>query len=96
MLVTIIDLSQAQSNRNEQTLNTMVHILNYAEKHPNAKVRFYKSGMTLHVHSDGSHLSIRKARSRAAGLFFLADNDSKPEDDKPNDAMHVSSTMLKT
>ena len=62
-LVTISDSSQAQTNSNEQTLNAMVHLLNYASTHPDAKDRFHNSGMTLHIHSDGSCLSIKKARS---------------------------------
>ena len=96
MLFTISNSSQAQTNSNEKTLNTMVHLLNYAATHPDAKVRFHKSGMTLHAHSDGSCLSIAKARSRVAGFFFLADNDSKSLDSKPNGAMHIQSTILKT
>ena len=73
----------------------MVNLLNYAASHPDAKVSFHKSGMMLHAHSEGSFLSITKARSRAAGFFFLANNDSKPSDSKPNGDMHVQSTILK-
>ena len=91
MLVTISDLSQDQTNSNDQTLNTMVNLLNYAATHPDAKVRFHKSGMMLHVHRDGSCLSITKARNRA----FLANNDSKTSDSKNNGAKHVYSTILK-
>ena len=95
MLVTISDLSQAQANSNESTLQMLVHLLNYAATHPDTKVHFHRSGMILHVHSDGSYLSVSKARSRVGGFFFLADNNNSPEHAKPNGAVHVISTILK-
>ena len=95
MLVTISDLSQVQTKSNEQTLNNVVHLLNYAATYPDAKVRFHKSEMTSHVHSDGSCFSITKVKNRDAGFFFLADNDHKPSDSKPNGAVHVQITILK-
>ena len=95
MLVTISDLSQAQANSNESTLQMLVHLLNYAATHPDTKVHFHRSGMILHVHSDGSYLSVSKARSRVGGFFFLADNNNSLEHAKPNRAVHVISTILK-
>eukprot|EP00804_Cyclotella_cryptica_P000097 CCRYP_013741-RA/>CCRYP_013741-RA protein AED:0.45 eAED:0.45 QI:0/0/0/1/0/0/2/0/125 len=40
--------------------------------HPDAKIRYHASDMILNVHSDASYLSVPNARSRAAGIFFLA------------------------
>ena len=95
MLVAISDLAKSQTSSNEQTMQKLVHLLNYAATHPDAKVRFHRSRMVLHVHSDGSYLSVDKARSRIAGFFFLADDTKKPEDAKPNGSIHVASTILK-
>jgi hypothetical protein len=63
--------------------------------HPDAIVRFYKSDMILNVHSDASYLSAPRARSRAAGYFFLG---SMPTDGQPiflNGAIQVICTILK-
>lgn len=51
--------------------------------------------MISHVHSDGSHLSGSKARSRAGGFLFLSDKSINPEHTKPNGAAHIFCTILK-
>ena len=76
-------------------MNMIVHLLNYAATHSNAKVRFHRSGMVLHVHSDGSYLSVSKARSRVGGFYFLSDKSINPEKAKSNGAVHVLSTILR-
>eukprot|EP00804_Cyclotella_cryptica_P022240 CCRYP_017935-RA/>CCRYP_017935-RA protein AED:0.44 eAED:0.40 QI:0/-1/0/1/-1/1/1/0/230 len=63
--------------------------------HPNATIRYYASDMVLNVHSDASYLSIKDAKSRAAGIFFLG---SIPKQNQPihlNGAITVLCTILK-
>jgi hypothetical protein len=58
--------------------------------------------MALHVHSDASYLSEKKARSRAGGIFFLSDKLTPPDkaplpDATPppnNGAIHVHSSIM--
>ena len=95
MLVAIGDLAAAQSKGNKETMQQLTHLLNYAATHPDAQVRFYASGMILHVHSDGSYLSVARGRSRAGGYFFLSNNEPDPAKAKINGAVHVLCVILK-
>ena len=67
MLVALGTLGSAQTKGTQQTMEAAVDPLNYAATHPNAKVRFRASEMTLHIHSDASCLSEPEARSRVGG-----------------------------
>ena len=80
MLVALGTLASEQANGTEKTKEAAIQFLNYAATHPDAKVRFHKSEMQLHIHSDASYLSEPKARSRAGGFFFLDGKD----DPRPN------------
>ena len=48
--------------------------------------------MVLRIHSDASYLSVPKARSRAAGYFYLSSNTDEPP---INGAVHVLCVVLK-
>ena len=82
----------------EETMKAVTHFLNYVATHPDARVRFHKSDMILHLHSDGSHLSERKSRSRVAGFYWLNGKDN-PDPNAPlpklNGAIHIVSQFLK-
>jgi Reverse transcriptase (RNA-dependent DNA polymerase) len=56
MLVALRTLAAAQ------TMQALMHLLDYAATHPNAAIRFHRSAMILYVHSDASYLSEPKAR----------------------------------
>jgi hypothetical protein len=56
------------------TMDALVHLLNYAATHPEAKIRYHASDMVLHIVSDASYLSASEARSRLGGYFFLSKN----------------------
>jgi hypothetical protein len=56
----------------------ITHLLNYCASHPDAVVRFIASDMILHVESDASYLSEPKARSRAAGYYYLSNMPTTP------------------
>eukprot|EP00804_Cyclotella_cryptica_P014175 CCRYP_005592-RA/>CCRYP_005592-RA protein AED:0.28 eAED:0.24 QI:0/0/0/1/0/0/2/0/659 len=72
--------SPTQSNATEQTLKRCHHFLDYMATHPDARIRYHASDMILNVHSDASYLSVKNAKSRAAGIFFLG---SLPQNNKP-------------
>ena len=48
--------------------------------------------MIIRIHSDASYLSVTKARSRAAGFFYLSDNSDTPP---LNGAIHVLCAIKK-
>jgi hypothetical protein len=70
MLAALGTLATAQTCSTEKTMDSPVHLLDYAASHPDAKVRYYKSNMILYVHSDASYLSEPKARSRVGGYLL--------------------------
>ena len=82
MLVALGSLAAAQTKGTKQTMDAMVHLLNYAATHPDAVIRFKKSDMILHIHSDASYLSEPEGKSRVGGFFFL-DGPDEPDPNKP-------------
>ena len=97
MLVALGTLASAQSNGTQATMKAAVKLLNYANTHPDSAIRYYASGMQLHIHSDASYLSEANARSRVGGVFFLSGNDD-PSPNAPtpprNGAVHVVSSIM--
>lgn len=88
-------LASEQTTATETTMANAKGMLDYLATHPNATIRYRASDMILNVHSDASYLSESRARSRAAGYFFLG---SVPEDGKPiklNGAIHTLCSFLK-
>jgi len=73
MLHALSVLSSEQNTATEATEHAANHLLDYAATHPNATLRFVRSDMILHIHSDASYLTATKARSRYSRWFFLAD-----------------------
>ena len=98
MLPALGSLSAAQTRATEATAKACTKLLNYAATHPNATIRFAKSGMILRVHSDASYLSETEARSRAGGFFYLGDNTADTAPDSPpspiNGAIHINCSIM--
>jgi hypothetical protein len=102
ILVALGTLASAQSTATQATLHAAEHLLDYCATHPHATVRFQASDMCLHIHSDASYLSESKARSRAAGHFFLSRRPPDPnaapaptDPDPPNNgAIHTHSSIM--
>eukprot|EP00804_Cyclotella_cryptica_P005248 CCRYP_018890-RA/>CCRYP_018890-RA protein AED:0.36 eAED:0.27 QI:0/0/0/1/0/0/3/0/601 len=65
------ELATQQAHATENTLKRCNHFLDYMSTHPDARIRYNASDMILNVHSDASYLSVKAAKSRAAGIFFL-------------------------
>ena len=51
--------------------------MDYCATHPDEKVRYIASDMILALHSDAWHLSEPGFKSRAAGHFYLTQNDGR-------------------
>ena len=68
-LMTLSETAGQQANPTKNTEQRVQQFLDYMATHPNAIIRYYSSDMMLNVHSDASHLTTQKARSRAGGPF---------------------------
>lgn len=75
-----------------EEVDTMAwRLLAYVRRHPNATIVYHASDMQVCAHSDASHLSESKSRSRAGGIAFfgyLADGKT------PNGAIECVSTII--
>ena len=94
-LVGLNTIEMQQTSATDNTLKRTEDLLDYAATHPNARVRYRASDMVLQIHTDASYLSETKARSRAAGHYFLG---WPPHDNQPirlNGAIHTMCTVLK-
>ena len=69
MLVVLGNLSSLQTKVTQKTLDALTQLLNYSATHLNATVRFWCSGMILHIHSDRFYLLSPKSRSRSGVSF---------------------------
>ena len=67
-------------------------LMDYLYTHPNATLRYHKSGMQLHIDSDAAYLVAPKAKSRIAGYFHLGDNTEQPNLNAP---IHIECALLK-
>ena len=79
-MVTLSSIASKQTSATENTEKKVRQLLDYLATKPNAKVRFYASGMILNIHSDASYLSESRARSRISGHYFMG---LVPKENKP-------------
>jgi hypothetical protein len=101
-LVALGTLATQQNNGTQQTMRDITQLLNYFASNPNPTIRYTKSDMILHTHSDASYLSERKARSRVGGYYFLSSaynnvNDLASDTYVPpsNGSIHVVSQIMR-
>ena len=71
IVATISSITSRQATATEQLEKEVTQFLDYCATHPNAGVRFMASDMVLCLHSDASYLSEPRAKSRAAGHFYM-------------------------
>jgi len=74
-LTAVSKVASAQAQPTADVLRAAERLLLYAATHPVAELRYYASKMDLIVHGDASYLSETKARSRAAGVYYLGDRN---------------------
>ncbi|KAL7524496.1 hypothetical protein ACHAXR_001939, partial [Thalassiosira sp. AJA248-18] len=95
ILMALASIAADQAAPTENTMKRVKQFLDYMWTHPDAKIRYRASDMVLNIHSDASYLSVKNARSRAGGCYFLG---SVPKEGKPiflNGAILVLCQVLK-
>ena len=78
MLTALSAIASDQATPTENTMDKIRTFLEYASTNKEAVVKYSKSDTVLAAHSDASHLSEPKTRSRAGGHFFMTDNAENP------------------
>ena len=71
ILVALSAIASEQASPTKSTMKKVDQFLDYAASQEQAVLTYEASDMVLAVHSDASHLSESKARSRAGGHFFM-------------------------
>ena len=90
LLTAIGELATEHSQSTTHTMDKSAQLFNYCATHPDASVRFTASDMLLAVESNASYLSVAKGRSRAAGYFYVTNDQDTPSSSyQPNGAVHV-------
>ena len=67
---TLNDLAIAITKGTKQTMEELIHFLNYSATNPDASIIFYCSDMILTPNSDVAYLNAPKARSRAGATII--------------------------
>lgn len=94
MLCATTKLASAQANPTKDTQAAADMLLDYAEKHQDAKVVFKASSMQYRIHSDASYQSESGSRSRAGGIHYLGEDSSMTDTTPPNGAILCVSTII--
>ena len=92
MAKTLSSIATRQATATEKVKAELHQFLDYCATHPDSKVRYIASDMTLALHSDASHLSEPKSKSRAGGHFYLTRNNGM---DLNNGAILTLSKIIK-
>jgi hypothetical protein len=71
VLMPLNDIATEKTKATEKTQEAANQLLDYLATHPDVTIRYHKSGMILHIHSDASYLSVSHARSRLGGVFTV-------------------------
>jgi hypothetical protein len=71
-------IASEQSKATKHTQAACQWVMDYAASNPLSIIRYHASDMCLYLHSDASYLSETRARSRAAGHFFLSSTPVDP------------------
>ena len=86
----------AQQNKPTQKVKEKCkRLLDYVATYPNPILRFYASDMILTSESDAAYLVLPKARSRAAGFFYLHNQPTSTPHPTLNGAILVECTTLR-
>ena len=92
MAKTLSSIAGRQVKATEKLKEELNQFLDYCSTHPDERVRYVASDMILALHSDASHLSEPQSKSRAAGHFYLTNNNHK---DMNNGAILTLSKIIK-
>ena len=94
-LVVLNTIAMQQTAATGKTIKHIRDLLDYAATHPDAKIRYKALDMILQIHSDASYLSEPKARSRAAGHYFLGSLPANGRPIKLNGNIYTLCVVLK-
>ena len=94
-------VASQQAAPTQATMEQTNHLIQYVLHNPDASITYKPSNMQLTVHSDASHNSETKSRSRAAGIFVLGAADFYGPDDTSaikdiNGCIATNSTIIPT
>jgi hypothetical protein len=87
------DIVTEQTRATEKTQAVADQLLDYPATHPDATIRYHKSDIILHIHSDAPNFSVSHARSRLGGMFYCG--DKPPNADKLNGSILNSAAIIK-
>ena len=71
ILVALNEIAGDQSKPTKRTSEQLAWLMDYLVTYPNATLRFHAGTMQLKVESDASYLSVKGAKSRIGGHFYL-------------------------
>jgi hypothetical protein len=94
LIMPIISLASKQSRATAVTADKVIKLLNYCNTYPETKIGYHASDMILHIHSDASYLSEKKAKSRAKGFFYMG-SSTNTDTKLTNGAILIISKVLK-
>jgi hypothetical protein len=77
MMHALNELCIAATKGTQATAKALAHFLNYCASNPEAEIIYRRSDMILTIDSDAAYLVAAKARSRAAGYFYLGTKDNQ-------------------
>ena len=92
MAEAVTTIATTQSAPTEDTIKKVQHLLNYAASHQNNCIIYEASDMILTAQSDASHQSVKNSRSKAGGVFYLANTNDPPT--KNNGLLGVYSKII--
>jgi hypothetical protein len=93
VLMPINDIATDQTKAPGKTQAAANQLLDYLATHPDATIRYHKSDMILHIHSDASYLSVYHARSILGGLFCCG--NKPPQAEKFNVSIFNAASITK-
>jgi hypothetical protein len=70
-MVAINSISGEEAKATKNTAKKVTRLLNYFATHPDATLRYSKSGMVLKLHTDAAYLVEPRARSRHGAHYWL-------------------------
>jgi hypothetical protein len=87
------DIATEQTKATQKSQAATDQLLDYLATHIDATIRYHKSDMILHIHSNESYLSVSHARSRLGGLFYCG--EKPPNADKFNGSILNAAVVIK-
>jgi hypothetical protein len=92
VIMSFNEIAIEQTKETEKTQVAADQLLDYLVTHPDATIRYNKSDMILHIHSDAYCLSVSPARRRLGGLFYCG--EKSPNSDKLNGSILNATAVI--